>query len=123
MEDLLERINGLSTEKRALLALNNPLSFAQERLWFLHRLDPDSPAYNIPAALRLAGNLDVAALKSSLKEIIKRHESLRTSLATIDGYPLQIVSPSLSLNIPLVELCELSEAVREQEVRRLAAAE
>jgi amino acid adenylation domain-containing protein len=123
MEDLLERINALSTEKRALLASRNPLSFAQERLWFLHQLDRDSAAYNIPAALRLAGKLDVAALVSSLNEIIKRHENLRTSFATIDGYPIQIVLPSLTLSMPVVELSELPIEAREQEVRRLAQAE
>src|SRR6185436_19764844 len=55
-----------------------PLSFAQERLWFLHRLDPDSAAYNMPSALRLAGAVDVPALAAGLREIVRRHEVLRT---------------------------------------------
>src|SRR5918994_6812467 len=71
-----------------------PLSFAQQRLWFLHRLDPASPAYNIPAALRLRGRLDVAALQRSLAEIARRHEALRTTFAEMDGRPVQVVAPA-----------------------------
>ncbi|BAY78557.1 amino acid adenylation [Nostoc linckia NIES-25] len=68
-----------------------PLSYAQQRLWFLDQFEPNSPFYNIPMALRLVGNLDRAALEQSLQEIIHRHEALRTNFITVDGKPSQII--------------------------------
>src|SRR6185295_5721608 len=73
-----------------------PLSFAQQRLWFLNRLDPGSPAYNISAALRLAGRLDVAALAATLDEIVRRHEVLRTTFADHGREPVQVVHAARS---------------------------
>ena len=70
-----------------------PLSFAQERLWFLHRLEPESPFYNIPAALRLQGALDAEVLERALGEIVRRHEALRTVLPERGGVPVQEVAP------------------------------
>ncbi len=72
-----------------------PTSFAQHRLWFLHQLEPDSPAYNISAAYRLKGALNVAALEQSFTELIRRHEILRTTFLLIDGEPMQVVEPDL----------------------------
>src|SRR5207244_4624791 len=62
-----------------------PLSFAQERLWFLHQWQPDSSAYNIPAAVRLSGPLNISAAEQSLNEIVRRHEALRTTFPTVGG--------------------------------------
>ncbi len=100
-----------------------PLSFAQQRLWFIDRLQPGSPAYNIPFALRLKGALDVGALERSLAEIVRRHETLRTRFATVDEEPVQVVDPAGPVAIPLHDLGDLPETAREAEVRRLAVEE
>jgi len=96
------------------------LSFAQARLWFLEQLEPGSSAYNIPAAVRLTGSLDVVALEQSLQEIVQRHEALRTTFAMVSGEPIQVISPVLALTLPLVDLHSLPEAQQEAEVERLA---
>ena len=75
-----------------------PLSYAQQRLWFLDQLEPNSAVYNIPLALRLTGNLNQTALEQSLQEIIHRHEALRTNFRTVDGQATQIISELLTLN-------------------------
>src|SRR5687768_9838191 len=67
-----------------------PLSFAQERLWFIDRLEPGGAVYNIPMAWRLGGVLDQAALERALGEIVRRHEALRTIFAEADGWPVQV---------------------------------
>jgi amino acid adenylation domain-containing protein len=100
-----------------------PLSFAQQRLWFLHQLDPDSPVYNLPVALRLKGRLDRAALEATLGEVVRRHESLRTTIATEDGRPVQVVAPAPATSIPVVDLSDLDGPGSESEARRLAEAE
>src|SRR5215217_3904566 len=71
-----------------------PVSSAQQRLWFIDQLDPGTPAFNIPAAVRLLGSLDVNVLERCFNEIIKRHEALRTSFAADDGLPVQVIAPS-----------------------------
>ena len=100
-----------------------PLSFAQQRLWFLSQLHPNSVAYNMPAALRLTGRLDVASLELSLSEITRRHEVLRTTFATVNGRPVQLIGENLPFTLPVVDLSELPEADRETEMLRLAADE
>ncbi len=99
-----------------------PLSFAQERLWFLHELDPGSPAYNVPLALRLAGRLDIAALARVAAEIVRRHSVLRTRFGQTSAGPVQVVVPEHEVALPLVDLAALPPAVRETEARRQAAA-
>jgi len=99
------------------------LSFAQQRLWFLDQLDPGSPAYNLSTALRLPGPLDIATLKRSLNEIVRRHEALRTTIQFNDGEPLQIIAPTLNLDVELIDLTGVTPAMREQEARRLAFSE
>jgi len=81
-----------------------PLSFAQQRLWFIHQLEPDSPAYNVPTALRLQGPIKLAALQQSLNEIIQRHEILRTTFPADDGTPMQVVSPVVAFSLSILDL-------------------
>ena len=100
-----------------------PLSYAQERLWFLQRLQPRSSAYNLPFPLRVTGALDLPALAASLAELVRRHESLRTRLMLVDGAPRQVVDPPPATTLPLVDLAGLPERRREQEARRLARSE
>ncbi|HEX8272375.1 MAG TPA: non-ribosomal peptide synthase/polyketide synthase [Longimicrobiaceae bacterium] len=100
-----------------------PLSFAQERLWFLDRLEPGSTVYNVPMAWRLAGALDAAALARALGEIVRRHEALRTVFAAADGVPAQAVAPFAGFALPVADLSALGEAEREEEARRRVAAE
>ncbi|HEX5708647.1 MAG TPA: amino acid adenylation domain-containing protein, partial [Pyrinomonadaceae bacterium] len=100
-----------------------PLSFAQERLWFLSRLHPDSPAYNISGAVRISGPVSPSVIEESINEIVRRHESLRTTFQTVRGRPVQVIAPQLRLSLPVVNLARLPEAEREAELRRLALAE
>ncbi|HYR07263.1 MAG TPA: condensation domain-containing protein, partial [Longimicrobium sp.] len=100
-----------------------PLSFAQERLWFLDRLEPGSTVYNVPVAWRLGGALDEAALERALGEIVRRHEALRTTFGEVDGSPVQVVAPFDGFALPVADLSGLSEADREAAVRRLAGEE
>jgi amino acid adenylation domain-containing protein len=100
-----------------------PLSFAQQRLWFIDQLEPGVSVYNFPAAVRLKGPFNVVALKQSLNELVKRHEVLRTTFAIVDGRPAQVVAPLLTLALPIVDLRDLPETEREIEVQRLATNE
>jgi len=97
----------------------SPLSFAQERLWYLDQLEPSTATYNIPSAFRLAGVLQMDALRQSLNEVINRHEILRTSFVVVNNAPVQSIAPSLELELPLVDLSELAETKREQELSRI----
>ncbi|AKT41192.1 non-ribosomal peptide synthetase [Chondromyces crocatus] len=81
-----------------------PLSFAQQRLWFLDQLQPGSPFYNIPEAVRLRGPIDVDALRRCLAEVVRRHEALRTTFGVVDGRPVQIVVPDVRADLPLIDL-------------------
>jgi amino acid adenylation domain-containing protein len=100
-----------------------PLSFAQQRLWFMDQLEPGNPAYNIPSAIRLSGEVNIAALERSLNEITRRHESLRTTFVTAEGQPAQIIAPHTPRTLPLIDLSELSESEREAQVGKLVAEE
>ena len=102
---------------------NLPLSFAQQRLWFIDQLDPGNPVYNFPVAVRLKGALDLNALEQSLNEIVRRHEALRTTFSMVDGHPTQVIAPTLAIALPMVDLSELSEVRREAEVQTLTVAE
>src|SRR5947208_8112621 len=81
-----------------------PASFAQQRLWFQEQLDPGNTLYNGPTALRLLGPLEVAALGQSLTEIVRRQEALRTTFESIDGRPMQIISPAEEVSLDVVDL-------------------
>jgi amino acid adenylation domain-containing protein len=100
-----------------------PLSFAQQRLWFLAQMEPDSPFYNIPAAIRLRGRLNLTALQQSLQTIVSRHEVLRLSFQTTEGQPTAVLVPSPQLSLPVIDLTELPPVEREAAVRALADAE
>jgi len=98
-----------------------PLSFAQQRLWFLDRLVPNSPFYNVPGAIRLHVPLNEQVLKRTLNEIVRRHEVLRTSFGETGGKPFLIVSPSLDVPFEVRDLRHLDPATRERESLRLVA--
>ncbi|MFL6236994.1 MAG: amino acid adenylation domain-containing protein, partial [Thermoanaerobaculia bacterium] len=98
-----------------------PLSFAQQRLWFLDQWEPGSPLYNMPAAVELRGRLDRAALAAALGEIVRRHEALRTTFQLDAGEPTQVIAPPAPFSLPMVDLRGLSG--RQAEADRLAAAE
>jgi amino acid adenylation domain-containing protein len=102
---------------------NLPLSFAQQRLWFHDQMAPGNAAYNISASVKLTGTLSVAALERALEEIIRRHESLRTTFSTVSFQPVQVISPSLPLPLKKIDLRPLPPEEREIEARNLATAE
>ncbi|MEP7010065.1 MAG: amino acid adenylation domain-containing protein [Acidobacteriota bacterium] len=96
-----------------------PLSFAQQRLWFLFQMDPESPAYNIPIALRLLGSLDRSILAASLGEIVRRHEVLRTTFQESENGAVQVVGPSRAA-LPLIDLGGLAVEARHRAARSVA---
>ncbi|MBV9774522.1 MAG: amino acid adenylation domain-containing protein, partial [Gemmatimonadetes bacterium] len=144
MTDMLDRLAKLSPERRLLLQklLQKdhgshereeirrrgtdgpvPLSFAQQRLWFIDRLDPGTAAYNMPFPLRLRGVLDGGVLRRALSEVVRRHEALRTRFAERGDEPVQVVLPAGPVYFPVVDLSALPEERREAETRRLAREE
>jgi hypothetical protein len=98
---------------------NLPLSYAQQRLWFLDQLEPGLSAYNISTAICLTGPLNLPALKKALKEIVRRHEALRTTFSTVDDLPVQVIDPDYRMEVPLIDLREVPEDDREAEAMRL----
>ena len=132
MNSEIKQINGLSLEeKKRLLAdllerqqrqpQRVPLSFAQERLWFLAQLEPDNPSYNVPVALRLKGDLNVVALEDSINAIVTRHETLRTKFAAVDGEPFQVVSTD-PVTVDFIDLTLLPGVDVHVESQRLMSA-
>jgi amino acid adenylation domain-containing protein/non-ribosomal peptide synthase protein (TIGR01720 family) len=85
-----------------------PLSFAQQRFWVLAQLDPDSPSYNIPLAIRLRGRLDLRLLRQSFETVIQRHVVLRTAFTTVAGHPLPVISPTATLTIPVIDVSTIA---------------
>ncbi|HEX6288816.1 MAG TPA: amino acid adenylation domain-containing protein [Herpetosiphonaceae bacterium] len=129
MENLSKRLAALSPQKRALLVRaleakgvefgSFPLSYGQQRLWFLDQLEPGTSAYTIYASFRLVGQLNTSVLERSLNQIVQRHAALRTTFPTIDGQPIQVIVPSLKLDLPCTDLRHLPPDEREAEVKRL----
>ncbi|MEM9926975.1 MAG: amino acid adenylation domain-containing protein, partial [Cyanobacteria bacterium P01_D01_bin.50] len=99
------------------------LSFAQQRLWFLCQLEPNSPYYNIPAAVRLTGSLNIDALQQSLNDILSRHETLRTVFVTVDGQAIQQINSVDSLPLSIIDLSNIPESIQETKVKGLAKVE
>ena len=136
-----DRIIELSPAKRALLELRlkkngtdipgkqtiprrakrgrAPLSFAQQRLWFLNQLEPNSRAYNQPKAIRVRGVLDVEALQKTLGAIVTRHEVLRSTYFSMDGSPVQVIAEDRLVELPVIDLSEWPDVQREAEAQRL----
>jgi amino acid adenylation domain-containing protein len=132
MSRTLQNGTELSAEdKRALLAdllrekaakgRTVPLSFAQQRLWFLDQLEPGSASYNMQRAARIRGRLDLPALRRSLSALVARHESLRTNFGSFQGEPAQIIAPAREIELTVIDLAGLRSEEREAEARRLAA--
>jgi amino acid adenylation domain-containing protein len=125
VEQALSAGEGLTSSPIERVARDHPLplSFAQERLWFIQSFEPGSTSNNIPAGMRLSGKLDVEALKWSLNELVRRHEVLRTCFFLSAAGPVQHVDEAVDVKVPLIDLSHETVPVQEQEVRRLAAAE
>src|SRR5205085_5384975 len=99
----------------------SPLSYAQQRLWFMHQLEPESAAYNIPYAVRLMGALDLEALQRAMGEVVRRHEVLRTRFVSRGGQPLQVIDERHELALPLEDLSQIeAKEEREQQARAVA---
>ena len=100
-----------------------PVSFAQERVWYLDQLYGDIPGTNVPVAFHISGKLNADALEQSFNEIIRRHESLRTNFTLMDGKPVQVISPELRISLNVLAFDDLSEKERDTRVRHLIAEE
>ncbi len=134
-----KRVVELSKEKQALLlkrlsektaAINSgigkrrqispcPLSFAQERLWFLTHLEPDDPFYNMAGVVRVQGPLDVAILEQAMNEVVRRHEILRTSFTSLDGHPRQVIHMCGDIDLQQIDLSDLPFEQRQQAAETL----
>ncbi|MCC5603472.1 non-ribosomal peptide synthetase [Nostoc favosum] len=99
-----------------------PTSFAQQRLWFLDQLAPGNAFYNVSTALRLKGSLNFTAFKQTFNEIVRRHETLRTTFVMVEQQPVQVIAPSLTIPLPLIDIRNFDQE-RETQVRRIATAE
>lgn len=128
LAELAERIEaamraGAGMSAPPLLPRDNdaqlPLSYAQQRLWFLDQLMPGSNAYNIPAEMYLATDLNIGALEQALAEVVRRHEALRTTFVVSGGQPVQRINPRVSVNLPAVDLSRLNKDVGDKIVERL----
>ena len=97
-----------------------PLSFGQETFWFLEQMEPGSPVFNIDVAVRLRGPLDLAVAEQALREVLRRHEALRTTFVAAGGRPAAVIAPPAPLTLPVHDLGGLPEWEREAEARRLA---
>ena len=100
-----------------------PLSFAQQRLWFMAQLEPENPFYNSPLAVRLKGELQLAAMEQTFEELVNRHEVLRTSFVTEQGKPRQVIGVAERVPLEVVEFSHVAESEREAAVREFAARE
>jgi hypothetical protein len=100
-----------------------PLSYGQQRLWFLDQLEPGHALYNMPVAVRLVGEVDERVLSQVVNEVVRRHEVLRTTFTTIDGMPVQRIASEREIHLPVEDITDLPEEVRERRAHELAQAE
>jgi len=100
-----------------------PMSYAQQRLWFVGQMDRTSATYNLATAMRVTGRLDESWLEQAFSEVVRRHEVLRTTFRTVDGEPVQVIAATAAQPLELRDLSQLEEGEREEEVERLASAE
>ncbi|HEX8846857.1 MAG TPA: condensation domain-containing protein [Pyrinomonadaceae bacterium] len=126
--DLLLKKKGITAPRAQVIPRRDssrpcPLSYAQQRLWFLDQLEPGNSSYNISANLRLNGPLSVSAMERSVGEMVRRHESLRTTFAEVEGQPVQVIAQPTAVRLPLRDLSHLPDQQREAETLRLAAEE
>src|SRR5439155_25359496 len=124
---LLERVRPVAQDamsagipRRGAGLVEVPLSFGQEQLWFLDRLAPGLPTYNIAEAVRMVGRLEVGALAGALAGLRARHEVLRTRLVEVHGTPVQVIDPPAPVEVPVVDLRQVPEVQREARWRALA---
>src|SRR5262249_26872507 len=121
------RKGDFATSEKELVPISRegelPLSFAQQRLWFLDQLEPGNPFYNMAFVLRIIGYLNVEALKRSFNEMLSRHEALRTSFPNVGGEPKQVIHPVTFVSLPVLDLSHLPKQEQEREARRLAQEE
>ena len=145
MSDLSKRIQGLSAERLRLLAqrlkkdrpdisgatiqrqsresMYFPLSRAQERLWFIDQMTPGTAAYNLSISFRYDTALNVEAMSRTLNELVRRHETLRTTFEDHNGSPAQVVHPAMTISLPLTDLRDLSQSERERKALLMAEEE
>ncbi|WAN70078.1 amino acid adenylation domain-containing protein [Moorena producens JHB] len=97
----------------------SPLSYAQQRLWFIEKMGLSSNAYNMPLTLHLVGQLDYVALQKSLNQIIARHETLRTTFSEINGTPVQIIQPPFELELPIIDISGLTPSEATTKLQQL----
>jgi len=103
--------------------MNLPLSFAQQRMWFLNQIEGENAAYHLAGTIKITGALQVDVLEQSFREIIQRHEALRTTLKNLDGQPIQVISPTVTFTLPPIDLRGIPKAEREAEAQRLVIEE
>jgi amino acid adenylation domain-containing protein/FkbH-like protein len=129
---LTERVQLLARERhglssppleRAARDRRLPLSFAQQRLWFLDQLEANKSIYNVPHVVRIGAVVDATVLERALNEIVRRHEVLRTTFQLIDGEPAQVIAPQLTLSLSVTDLTTLPPSEREQQARQLSMEE
>jgi thioesterase domain-containing protein/acyl carrier protein len=124
---LKEATNSTNTQLPPILPIerneNSPLSFAQQRLWFLHQFEPDSSSNNMPVIVKITGLLDINVLERSICEVVRRHEVLRTTFPSIKGKPQLVIAPAQFFNLPLIDLRDLSKDERDAKAFCLATEE
>ena len=127
LERRLKRASHVSVRRPEIAVRPNrgsaPLSFSQRQMWVIDQMTPGNPAYNLPYGYRLRGPLELTALENSLNEIIKRHESLRTTFAIKEGEPLQLIHPEFKIKVSVTALDHLKEEQRELQLQTLASEE